>query len=98
MQRAQENKQQFSAAAGITNQKRLSDTGRMKQTNQTFINGAKSRADFNIQLLLLGETGVGKSSLLYRYAEGEFRNGFVGTNGIDHKEKNLEYLNHSVKM
>ena len=49
-------------------------------------------------MLLLGETGVGKSSLLYRYAEGEFRNGFVGTNGIDHKEKNIEYLNHSVKM
>ena len=48
--------------------------------------------------MLIGETGVGKSSLLYRYAEGEFRSGFVGTAGVDHKEKNIEHMSKSVKM
>lgn len=48
--------------------------------------------------MLLGETGVGKSSLLYRYSEGEFKSDLIGTAGVDHKMKNIEHFGHSVKI
>jgi len=47
--------------------------------------------DYYIKLLLLGDTGVGKSSILLRYADGEFKNDMVGTAGVDHKMKNIEH-------
>mmetsp|Transcript_35059 Transcript_35059/g.26171 ORF Transcript_35059/g.26171 Transcript_35059/m.26171 type:complete len:106 (+) Transcript_35059:52-369(+) len=58
---------------------------------------------YYIKLLLLGDAGVGKSSLMYRYSEGEFRRGLVGTAGVDCKTKNIELSSgpncvNSVKM
>ena len=47
--------------------------------------------DYLIQILLIGDTGVGKSSLIARYADGEFVQGLIGTAGVDHKEKNVEH-------
>jgi len=57
-----------------------------------------SRSDYNVRILLIGETGVGKSCLLYRYSEGEYKENFVLTHGIDYKEKNIEHMSHSIKM
>jgi len=48
--------------------------------------------DYYVKLLLLGDTGVGKSSLLMRYADGEFNQHLIGTAGVDHKMKNIEHL------
>jgi GTPase SAR1 family protein len=48
--------------------------------------------DYYVKLLLLGDTGVGKSSLLMRYADGEFNQNLIGTAGVDHKMKNIEHL------
>jgi small GTP-binding protein len=42
-----------------------------------------------IRLLLLGDSAVGKSSLLLRFCEGRFENNFVITIGVDFKTKNL---------
>ena len=47
-------------------------------------------------MLILGDAGVGKSSLMHRYAKGEFIEGLVGTAGVDHFRKNIEHLNKSV--
>lgn len=41
--------------------------------------------DFVIEIALLGDTGVGKSSILYRYSEGVFKSDLIGTAGVDHK-------------
>ena len=57
------------------------------------MDGRQTREDYYIQILMIGETGVGKSSVLYRYSEGEFKSGFIGTAGVDHKLKNIEYMN-----
>lgn len=57
-----------------------------------------SLSDYLIEIALLGDTGVGKSSLLYRYSDGEFKSDLIGTAGVDHKQKNIELMNHSVKM
>jgi len=53
---------------------------------------------YYIKLLLLGDAGVGKSSLMYRYSEGEFQKGLVGTAGVDCKMKNIELSGNSVKI
>jgi small GTP-binding protein len=76
---------------------------RPKEQNSTKISqmrsGAhQSRSDYNVRILLIGETGVGKSCLLYRYSEGEYKENFVLTHGIDYKEKNIEHMSHSIKM
>ena len=58
----------------------------------------QSNMDHLVQLLLIGDTGVGKSSLITRYADGEFVHGLIGTAGVDHKEKNIEHLSRGIKM
>ena len=51
-----------------------------------------------MEIALLGDTGVGKSSLLYRYSDGIFKSDLIGTAGVDHKQKNIMHMNSSVKM
>ena len=38
----------------------------------------------------MGDTGVGKSSLISTFAEQEFPKNIIGTNGIDHVVKNFK--------
>ena len=47
---------------------------------------------------MLGDTGVGKSSLMYSYSENEFKSGLIGTAGVDYKMKNIELGGKSVKI
>uniref|UniRef100_S4RD77 RAB27A, member RAS onco family n=1 Tax=Petromyzon marinus TaxID=7757 RepID=S4RD77_PETMA len=47
--------------------------------------------DFLIKLLALGDSGVGKTSLLYNYTDGKFNSKFVTTVGIDFREKRVVY-------
>jgi GTPase SAR1 family protein len=58
----------------------------------------KTSANYFIKLLLLGDTGVGKSSLMFRFSEGEFKCGLIGTAGVDYKMKNIELNGKSVKI
>ena len=51
-----------------------------------------------VKILLLGDTGVGKSSLMFRFSEGEFKQGLIGTAGVDYKMKNIEFIGKSVKI
>jgi small GTP-binding protein len=74
---------------------------RQSQSDGVLISSSKhasSNCDYLIQILLIGDTSVGKSSLIHRYANGEFLESFVGTAGVDHKEKNIEHLSKGVKM
>ena len=45
--------------------------------------------DYLIKFLALGNSGVGKTSFLYHYAEGIFHQQFISTVGIDFREKRL---------
>jgi hypothetical protein len=48
---------------------------------------ARARADYDylIKLLLIGDSGVGKSCLLLRFSDGSFTTSFITTIGIDFK-------------
>ena len=45
--------------------------------------------DYLIKFLALGDSGVGKTSLLYRYTDGKFNPKFISTVGIDFREKRV---------
>ncbi|KAH8420303.1 hypothetical protein KR009_009008, partial [Drosophila setifemur] len=43
------------------------------------------------KFLVLGDSGVGKTCLLYQYTDGRFHSQFISTVGIDFREKRLIY-------
>lgn len=45
--------------------------------------------DFLIKFLILGDSGVGKTSFLHQYTDGKFQSRFISTVGIDFKEKRI---------
>ncbi|XP_054895226.1 ras-related protein Rab-27B-like [Poeciliopsis prolifica] len=47
--------------------------------------------DYLIKLLALGDSGVGKTTFLYRYTDGKFNRKFTTTVGIDFREKRVIY-------
>jgi Ras-related protein Rab-27A len=47
--------------------------------------------DYLIKLLALGDSGVGKTTFLYRYTDGKFIEEFISTVGIDFREKRVVY-------
>merc|ERR1712224_266608 len=54
--------------------------------------------DFLIKLLLIGDSGVGKSCLLLRFSEDSFTTSFITTIGIDFKIKTIELDGKRIKL
>jgi small GTP-binding protein len=54
--------------------------------------------DFMCKLLLLGDSGVGKSSLMLRFSDNQFKSTFINTIGVDFKIKNLVIKGKRVKV
>ena len=54
-------------------------------------NSIKTEASINI--ILIGDSGVGKSNLYYRYFQNKFENLFVSTIGMDRQTKIINYKN-----
>jgi small GTP-binding protein len=51
-----------------------------------------------IKLLIIGESAVGKSCLLLRFAENKFTDNFLTTIGIDFKVRHVEIENTKVRL
>jgi len=49
--------------------------------------------DYLMKFLALGDSGVGKTSFLYQYTDGQFNSQFISTVGIDFREKRLVSFN-----
>jgi len=54
--------------------------------------------DMQIKLLMIGDSGVGKTCLLLRYANESFSPTFITTIGIDFKIKNIEIDTKRIKL
>jgi Ras-related protein Rab-1A len=51
-----------------------------------------------IKLLIIGNSGVGKSSLLNRFADNDFREQYIYTIGVDFKVRTLNIDGKIVKL
>mmetsp|Transcript_58309 Transcript_58309/g.190151 ORF Transcript_58309/g.190151 Transcript_58309/m.190151 type:complete len:224 (-) Transcript_58309:56-727(-) len=60
--------------------------------------GKLTQYDCLVKLLLIGDSGVGKSSLLVRFAEDKFSPQLTNTIGVDFKVKMLELGGRRVKL
>jgi small GTP-binding protein len=54
--------------------------------------------DYMFKLLIVGESGVGKTCMLLRFAENMFEGAYLSTIGVDFKVKNIEVDGKTVKL
>ncbi|KAJ0000450.1 hypothetical protein NQD34_012292 [Periophthalmus magnuspinnatus] len=54
--------------------------------------------DFLYKLLLIGDSGVGKTCLIIRFAEDNFNSTYISTIGIDFKVKTIDVDGRKVKL
>lgn len=60
--------------------------------------GTRPNYDALLKLLLIGDSGVGKTCILLRYVDGTFSSTFISTIGIDFKMKTIEIGGKKVKL
>jgi len=54
--------------------------------------------DFLFKLLLIGDSGVGKSCLLLRFADNTYQESYISTIGVDFKIRTVEIDNKAIKL
>lgn len=59
---------------------------------------AKKTYDLLFKLLLIGDSGVGKTSILFRFSDDAFTPTFISTIGIDFKIKTIELRGKRIKL
>jgi Ras-related protein Rab-8A len=59
---------------------------------------AESDHDHYVKLLVLGDSGVGKTSLMMRYSEDTFAPQMMSTAGVDFKVKHVDFMDKRVKV
>ena len=59
---------------------------------------ADQNFDYMFKLLIIGNSSVGKTSFLFRYADDTFTSAFVSTVGIDFKVKTVCHNNKRIKL
>jgi GTPase SAR1 family protein len=59
---------------------------------------AKKAYDFLFKLLLIGDSGVGKTCVLCRFSDDSFSSSFISTIGIDFKIKTIDLDGKKIKL
>lgn len=68
------------------------------QDNRWQKDAADQNFDYMFKLLIIGNSSVGKTSFLFRYADDSFTSAFVSTVGIDFKVKTVFRQDKRVKL
>lgn len=55
-------------------------------------------SDALFKLLIIGDSGVGKSCLLLRFADDTYTESYISTIGVDFKIKTIELENKVIKL
>jgi len=61
-------------------------------------NGGEQDYDYLFKLLLVGESGVGKTCLLHRFADNTFQESYISTIGVDFKIKRITHHDKLLKL
>src|SRR5690606_19996616 len=59
---------------------------------------SQSEFDYLCKVVIIGDSGTGKSSLLVKFADDEFNNVFLSTIGVDFKIRTIQMDNIVVKL
>lgn len=59
---------------------------------------ASKAYDYLFKLLLIGDSGVGKTCVLFRFSDDAFNSTFISTIGIDFKIRTIELDNKKIKL
>lgn len=54
--------------------------------------------DYLFKLVIIGDTGVGKSCILLRFADDTFGESYISTIGVDFRFRTVKVLNKIVKL
>ena len=54
-------------------------------------------SDYSFKIVLIGDSGVGKSCILLRFADDKFNDNFYTTIGVDFRFKSVEVDNKAIK-
>ncbi|CAG5054011.1 unnamed protein product [Parnassius apollo] len=68
----------------------------MTESNNEHIAGLKQKKVFKI--IVLGDSGVGKTCLTYRFCEGQFLDKSEATIGVDFRERTVRICNEDIKL
>ncbi|KAK3553256.1 hypothetical protein QTP86_032787 [Hemibagrus guttatus] len=74
----------------------VNDSRLLQQPSQK--DAADQNFDYMFKLLIIGNSSVGKTSFLFRYADDSFTSAFVSTVGIDFKVKTVFRNNKRIKL
>ncbi len=55
-------------------------------------------SNMNLKIIVLGDSGVGKTCLINRYVSGFYADSFTATLGVDFKIKNIETENGGINL
>eukprot|EP01125_Pyxidicula_operculata_P002186 TRINITY_DN12103_c0_g1_i1.p1 TRINITY_DN12103_c0_g1~~TRINITY_DN12103_c0_g1_i1.p1 ORF type:complete len:204 (-),score=41.26 TRINITY_DN12103_c0_g1_i1:120-731(-) len=80
---------------GVANKSTLNTTSNNSHYRKDDIN---KDFDYLFKLLLIGDSGCGKSSLLLRYSDDVFHENYLSTIGVDFKIKTLEMYGKKAKL
>jgi len=58
----------------------------------------EKKCDYNFKIILLGDSGAGKTSILERYVDNDFSGSKMATIGVDFRKKRIEFENLSIMM
>jgi Ras-related protein Rab-1A len=66
--------------------------------NVQFVSFFFDSSDYLFKLLLIGDSGVGKSCLLLRFAEDTYTESYISTIGVDFKIRTIELEGKTIKL
>ncbi len=55
-------------------------------------------ADYTVKIVIVGDSGVGKTNILYRFCEGQFKDTYVSTVGVDFKNKIIQVDGMKIRL
>ena len=59
---------------------------------------AQEPYDYLVKMIIIGDSGVGKTNFLMRFSEGNFKGTYVATIGVDFKTKILQVQDKRIKL